>query len=125
MVVQHHDGKDFYALPGGHLEWGEDPKTCIVREVIEELGVEPKVGDLLYVNTFSGGETQYVEFFFEILNPADFLDLGGRPRSHAFELKDIAWVGPDDLRTIKPKILEDDFRAGRLVGHGVKFYSTE
>lgn len=32
------DGRDFYMLPGGRIEFNEDSKTAISREIKEELG---------------------------------------------------------------------------------------
>lgn len=34
----HGDGK--WAFPGGHVEWGEDPKAAVIREAQEEAGIE-------------------------------------------------------------------------------------
>ena len=44
LIVQHQGNALSAALPGGHLEWGEDGIECIRREIIEELGVEPLCG---------------------------------------------------------------------------------
>ena len=52
LVVKHRKDDEHFALPGGHLEYGENVLECIKREMIEELGVEPVIGKLLYVNNF-------------------------------------------------------------------------
>lgn len=36
-----------WELPGGRLEAGEDPVTCLAREIAEELGTEVEIADLL------------------------------------------------------------------------------
>lgn len=53
LVVKHAHDTSFAALPGGHLEWEEDVKECISREIIEELGIIPQIGRLLYINNFT------------------------------------------------------------------------
>ena len=36
-----------WELPGGRLERGEDPESCLAREIAEELSLEVRVGPLL------------------------------------------------------------------------------
>ena len=52
LLIVKHKQSEFMALPGGHLEYGEDVITCLKRELVEELGVVPEVGRLLYISTF-------------------------------------------------------------------------
>lgn len=42
--------KDYLDIPGGYVEVGESPLQACVREVREELGIEPTVGRLLVVD---------------------------------------------------------------------------
>lgn len=113
LVVRHPQDPSFAALPGGHLEVGEDPKTCLVRELKEELGVEAEVGRLLYVNTFTDFKGRnWIEFLFEVLNPEDFFDFEKNERSHAHELGEVAWVGVEEDVKILPAELAKDFKAG-------------
>lgn len=34
------DGQEYYAIPGGAIELGEEPKAAVLREVSEELGLK-------------------------------------------------------------------------------------
>ena len=42
--------KPGWDIPGGYVEPGESPKQGCVREVEEELGITPPIGDLLVVD---------------------------------------------------------------------------
>lgn len=42
--------KDFWDIPGGHVEPGESPAEACAREVFEELGIRPRIGALLVVD---------------------------------------------------------------------------
>lgn len=53
LLVVNGDGNgDFWCTPGGRLEYGEDLKAGVVREVYEETGLNVQVGDAFAVSEF-------------------------------------------------------------------------
>ena len=122
LAVRHPHDTSFAALPGGHLEWGEDIKECLSREIIEELGIKPEIGRLFYINNFTQTDgKQYVEFFFEVKNGEDYLNTEKLTRSHAHEIAEIVWVSSTDNIRVLPKSFGEDFKAGKMVSNEVRY----
>lgn len=65
---------DFWALPGGRPEFGEDSRAALAREMREELGVTVGVGRLLWVleNFFAHAGRNFHElaFYYAMALPA-------------------------------------------------------
>lgn len=76
-------GEDFWCLPGGKAEDTEEIQDALKREIVEELGVEPRIGRLLYVHQLINPTKgmQRLEFFFEVTNGADYtkIDISATP----------------------------------------------
>jgi len=122
LAVRHPHDTSFAALPGGHLEWSEDIKECLSREMIEELGAKPDIGKLLYINNYTQSDgKQYIEFFFEVKNGKDYLNTEKLARSHAHEIAEIVWVSPTDDIRILPKEFGEDFKAGKIISDEVRY----
>ena len=86
--------------------------------MVEETGVMPKVGDLLYVQQFKDEKSEYLEFFFGVTNSEDYLNIDLTKTTHGVEeIADIQFIDPS-TRNLLPKFLtevslEDDIRAGK------------
>ena len=75
-LLMHRDVRDdFWALPGGRIEFGEPASATLKRELEEELGVTAEVGRLLWVVenffTFRGTEFHEISFYFYVSLPED------------------------------------------------------
>ena len=122
LTVKHTHNMNFCALPGGHLDWGEDIEKCLEREIVEELGIKPKIGRLLYINNFLDGETiQSIEFFFEITNGNDYKNLENVTKTHAHEIAEVCWISPTDNIPLLPNGLWEDFKSGNITSDEVRY----
>lgn len=98
---------DYWCLPGGTVESGEKLVPAIRRELLEELGVDAKVGKVLYIHEFHYNKNDHLEFFFEITNPQDFINLDLSKASHAAEeLEEVKFLSTNKHH-ILPKILTE------------------
>lgn len=78
LFAQQLNGKGFWCTPGGGLDPNESLHDGLTRELIEETGIAPKIGKLLYVQQYADSNKEFLEFFFHITNPEDYhtIDLG-------------------------------------------------
>lgn len=100
---------DYYNMPGGKLEVNEGLKECLEREIIEELGVKPEIGDLLFIQQFSevskGECVEYLQLFFNITNPDDFDNIDLTQTTHgSSEIVEAIFVNLQ--RKILPKFIQ-------------------
>lgn len=102
---------DFWAIPGGGLDPGEALTDGLYREMIEETGITPKVGKLLFIQQFtfkrSSGETrEELEFFFHIQNPEDYQAIDLTQSTHgSIELEKCEFIDPSQ-ENILPAFLQ-------------------
>ncbi len=65
-----------YALPGGHLEFGETLALCTSREIYEETGLNVEADKLVYIHenfyTLKGIETHEIGFYFLVDLSSEF-----------------------------------------------------
>jgi ADP-ribose pyrophosphatase YjhB (NUDIX family) len=81
-----------WSFPSGYLEWGEEIRRGLARELLEELGVEIAVGDVFAVHSnFDNIEKQTVGvFFFATI-------LRGEPAPSAPEINAARYFALDEL----------------------------
>jgi 8-oxo-dGTP diphosphatase len=58
--------KDYWDIPGGYVEPGESPRAACIREVREELSIEPPLGSALVIDWAPlEGEGDKILFIFD------------------------------------------------------------
>jgi len=96
----------YWCLPGGGLNEGESLVAGVEREMVEETGITPVVGNLLFVQQFTFEEKDYLEFFFHITNSEDYLHIDLTNTTHGMEeIEEIGFVDPTATR-ILPEFLK-------------------
>ena len=86
---------DYWCTPGGGVDVGEPLIPALERELVEELGVRPVVGPLLYVQQFEHNSTEHMEFFFAVLNPEDYRSVDLANTTHGTtEIERFGFIDP-------------------------------
>lgn len=101
---------DFWCLPGGSVDQGEDIYAGLEREIMEELGVKIELGPIAHINhfihNFKGEEKEHLEFFIPALNPSDFHNIDISKTTHgALEIDKVEFLDPSTARVL-PEFLQ-------------------
>jgi 8-oxo-dGTP diphosphatase len=97
--------RDYWCTPGGGIDDGESLHQGLHREMIEETGIAPKIGKLLFIQQFHDGTKEQLEFFFHIENPDDYESIDLSATSHGLEeVANVAFISPT-TSNILPKFL--------------------
>ncbi len=101
---------DYWCVPGGGLDEAESLTDAVAREVVEELGIKPVVGDLLFIQQFvhKAAEREEIEFFFRVLNVDDFDHIDLSKTSHGNEeIQTVEFIDPTK-NEVRPRFLSKE-----------------
>ncbi len=94
---------------GGGVDEYEGLIPSLKREVIEETGIEPVVGNLLFVQQFRDERREHLEFFFHVTNAGDFLSIDLSNTTHGVhEIDTIDFIDTSKTPTLLPKFLQTE-----------------
>ncbi|MBL0388160.1 8-oxo-dGTP diphosphatase MutT [Tumebacillus sp. ITR2] len=80
-----------WEFPGGKLEWGEDPRAGLAREIREELGIDIEVGDVLEVVSHTYEDRHVVLMGYQCRYVCGELQL--------LDVQDVHWVRLHELKS--------------------------
>ena len=121
-----------YCLPGGHVELGEDSKTAILREMLEEIDTPVSISkEIAIVENFyidkKDLQTHEISFYY-IVTPENFdkISLGkykkeendkGKIKIHNFEWLDISALKKYDFRPnfLKDKLINENYEFEHII----------
>jgi 8-oxo-dGTP pyrophosphatase MutT (NUDIX family) len=114
-------------LPGGHIDFGENPVAGLKREIDEEFGMEVAIGDPFFVFTY----TNHIKrsHSIEVVYFAQFTSELGNITLNAEDHSEFGWFAESELdKAVTPHKAADDieFQAihkgfALLRGQGLQF----
>lgn len=92
LMVQSHRG--FWSTPGGHLDFGESPDECAIRETFEETGLQ--VAEVEFVAVTNDVLPDAGRHYVTVWMRADTTERTLAVRDPA-EIADAGWFAPESL----------------------------
>lgn len=95
---------------GGTLEDDESLLEGLAREVIEETGVTPVIGDLLFIHQFKTPNREHMEFLFHVTNAEDFVNPDLSKSTHAaIEIETLEFIEAAQVDLFPAFLREESF----------------
>ena len=87
-----------YELPGGHIDFGEELKEGLAREIMEEFGMRVAIGEVVdvftYVNDIKKSHSIEVVYLAQFTDPIENIRLN--PEDHSTS----GWFAEDELHQV-------------------------
>lgn len=129
LLTQRSEKNNFYFLPGGHVELGEDTQMAVIREMKEETLVEYNVDELMVINEnfFMHESKKYHElgFYYKLSPQKDMITENysrieidkGKEKKLVFEWIEIQSLNSIDFRPsfLKEKIMNNNYKLEHII----------
>ena len=105
LMIKHHmgNGKYFWNVPGGGMDYGSSSKANLKREFLEETGIEIETGRFLCNYEYLNPPLHAVELYFEVSQVGGILSMGMDPElpNDKQLITEIQFLDIDILSSIK------------------------
>lgn len=98
-------GHDFWAPPGGGVEFGISASNNLIREFREETGLDVLVGEFRFGCEFIRPPLHAVELFFEVAVQGGLLTIGHDPEMGANTqlISEVQFLSPSEIDSLPEK----------------------
>jgi 8-oxo-dGTP diphosphatase len=92
----------FWAPPGGGVDFGQTATETLVREFLEETGLQVAVRDFLFVCEFIHQPLHAIELFFNVKIEGGTLQKGTDPETREQLIHELKFISQAELHQIPP-----------------------
>ncbi|MGV8121120.1 MAG: NUDIX domain-containing protein [Candidatus Xenobiia bacterium LiM19] len=118
MVEHQKDGKTYWLLPGGGLNYGEKIEECARREIKEETNLDISIGSFLFLSESIApdGSRHLLNLFFLGEISGGSLKVGEDIRLKSVAFKDFEELDTLEVHPPMGKLLKQILMDGRITG---------
>jgi len=105
LLVNHHslnESNDFWAPPGGGMDFGQSAEQNLKREFLEETGLEIEIEKFLFVHEYLKAPLHAIELIFKVNEVGGNLVKGIDPEMEKSEqiIHDVQYISMDRIRKL-------------------------
>lgn len=112
-----------YELPGGHIDFGEDLKDGLARELHEEFGISVNVGEpfaaFTYVNEIKGAHAAEIVFFAQVIGSIDEISI------NLEDHESYLWIAEDEIERVMDENKDGDDPEIKAVRRGFELLKKD